>query len=87
MRLAYALALIPLHTAALASDAPLAPSPGATPQVECQKPAMKKVDRAVALRARPLTEEPPAKHIAAVYRSIDGCVTPVVLRDGIGSGR
>ncbi|MEG3122787.1 hypothetical protein [Sphingomonas sp. GB1N7] len=36
------------------------------------------------LNARPLSREPSAAQILAVYRNVDGCPQPVVLREGIG---
>lgn len=34
---------------------------------------------------RRLGEMPPAAHVLTVYRAVDGCPTPVVLRRGIGA--
>ncbi|KQS04643.1 hypothetical protein ASG11_10590 [Sphingomonas sp. Leaf357] len=36
------------------------------------------------LKAKPLGREPSAAQILAVYRNVDGCPQPVVLREGIG---
>lgn len=36
------------------------------------------------LRAHPLTAEPNAKQILTVLRTIEGCTTPVVIREDIG---
>jgi hypothetical protein len=33
-----------------------------------------------------LGDLPPAAHVLSVFRKIDGCVTPVVLRNGIEAG-
>jgi hypothetical protein len=33
-----------------------------------------------------LGDLPPAAHVLTVFRRIDGCVTPVVLRNGIEAG-
>lgn len=37
------------------------------------------------LKARPLIREPSAAQILAVYRNVDGCPQPVVLREDIGN--
>ena len=37
------------------------------------------------LRVQPLGAMPPAAEIRAVYRTVDGCPAPVVLRKGIGA--
>ena len=36
------------------------------------------------VRARPLSEMPPAKQILTVIRTIDGCDVPVIVRENIG---
>ncbi|MDQ2878122.1 MAG: hypothetical protein M3R41_03475 [Pseudomonadota bacterium] len=50
----------------------------------CRNPGV----HAVAGRARPgahaLAAEPPARHIKAVVREIDGCNRPVVVADRVG---
>jgi hypothetical protein len=36
------------------------------------------------LRARPLSDMPPAKQILTVIRTVDGCDVPVIVRENIG---
>lgn len=42
---------------------------------------------AAATSIHPLGAEPPAQHIAAVLRSVNGCRKPIVIRSEVGTPR
>lgn len=65
------------------ADAPAA----ATPQSPvCENHQGMMASQKPAIGARPLNQEPGARHIKAVVRVIDGCSQPIVLREKV-SGR
>jgi hypothetical protein len=72
-----ALAMITPPTMALADPAPQ------TPQRRCATAAPTLVAQGKAELKR-LGDLPPANHMLALWRQVDGCPTPVVLREGIG---
>ncbi len=77
------LALVPLATAS-AQTAPTGRPVAKTP-TQC-KPTAGLVDhRDGTASVRPLAEMPPAARVLTVYREVDGCPTPVVLRRGVGA--
>jgi hypothetical protein len=63
-------------------------TPSATdglPKKECVSPSARQVKTGPKLAGvHKLGEEPPVKQIMTVFREIDGCPVPVVLRQGIG---
>lgn len=69
-------------SATAASGAPHAP---AAARPICQSTAAKAAADAKPLRAHPMTEEPNAREILTVLRTIDGCSRPVVIRDDVGA--
>lgn len=67
----------------------LAAAATATPPIArnapCRQPGTERAATRGSVRIRPLGEMPPARQVLAVYRSIDGCPTPVVVRDEVGA--
>lgn len=63
---------------------PDAPVPRTAKPVGCQPTAGIVTYRGDAARPRTLADMPPAAQIYTVYNVVDGCPTPVVVRDGIG---
>ena len=67
-----------------AADRPLADS---TKPV-CQNPTATLVDgKAPRAGVHTLNQEPPAKQVLTVMRTVDGCVKPVVVREMVGRPR
>jgi hypothetical protein len=89
--LAAALSSAPAQTPA--AIFPPREAPGASPDSapDCPSLAPRYADdrRAWIERSRPRTldELPPARLELAVFRQVDGCPIPAVLRDGIGDAR
>lgn len=72
-----------MFTTLLAGIAMIATTPGSSTADRCASPDTDRVTARPerALRARPLTEMPPARQVLTVYRRVPGC--PVILvRDG-----
>ena len=59
-------------------------TPGAKP---CRRPGADRVDARQPARARKLGEMPPARQVLGVFRTVDGCPTPIVVRDTVGPAR
>ena len=80
----------PLHLALLvslassvtaAADRPLRPSP------TCKNPGAELAAGTPRAGIHPLGQEPPAKQVLTVMRSVDGCVRPVIVREKVGPPR
>jgi len=68
-------------TAAVAADTP--------PVAKAEKPACENhrllnVQTGKAVGVRPLAQEPDARHLQAVVRTLDGCGRPIVLEENVG---
>jgi len=82
MRIVVILALPVMMAAAPAPDP--APESGNVKPV-CQNSAVQKVEqRKTPVGSHRLTAEPPAKQVLTVLRTVDGCSTPVVIREDVG---
>ena len=82
MRLVLLLAALAAPAAA-ADRAPIASSKPA-----CQNPTTTLVDgKAPRAGVHPLDQEPPAKQVLTVMRTINGCVKPVIVREDVGQPR
>jgi hypothetical protein len=53
----------------------------------CPVSRIEQADAAQSPRIALLGEMPPAKHILAVLRTVDGCEKPIVVNDEVGSNR
>ena len=82
MRVVLLLALV--ATPAVAAD-----RPGVSPaKPVCQNPTASHVEgKMPRASVHPLGQEPAAKQVLTVMRTVDGCVKPVVVRDDIGQPR
>lgn len=78
MRASALLAFMLVAPAAFAQEPPASPPKGCTPHAE-------KTAGAVTPRQSNLSELPDAVEIRTVWRMVDGCPKPVVLRDGVGN--
>ena len=66
----------------------LAAATGGTPVVHtepCRRTAVEPVTTGQSIGPRRLGTMPPARQVLAVHRSVDGCPTPVVVRDQVGA--
>jgi hypothetical protein len=72
--------------AILALPALMATAPDPAPvKPVCQNSAVQKAEqRKAPVGPHKLTAEPPAKQVLTVLRTVDGCSTPVVIRDDVG---
>ena len=71
--------------AAPLAAAPRTPAKFAPPRADCPRAAtFHTLDRGKAVKPRKLNELPPANQYAAVYRRIDGCEVPLVVRYKVG---
>ena len=61
-----------------------APTPRTAKPADCQPTAGIVTYRGGDVGPRKLGDLPPASQIYAVYNEVDGCPTPVVVREGIG---
>lgn len=81
-----------LATAASFAQAPAAQAPAALPQMpelrrDCPVDArVRPVGDPEAGRFRRLGDLPPAAHLLTVFRVVDGCPAPVIVRADIGAG-
>ena len=70
----------------LAAAAPAGPQAPKPARPMCQNSATLNVNDPKPRRAiHPLGEEPPARAIRTVLRTVDGCSQPVVIREDIGA--
>lgn len=53
----------------------------------CQVSRIERAEAQQPPRIARLGEMPPAKHIIAVLRTVDGCETPIVVSDQVGANR
>jgi len=54
----------------------------------CKNPGTELVtDKTPRGGVHPLDQEPPAKQVLTVMRSVDGCVKPVIVREDLGQPR
>ncbi len=53
----------------------------------CQVSRIEQADTQQKPRIAQLGEMPPAKHIIAVLRTVDGCETPIVVNEEVGINR
>jgi len=82
MRAVLLLALVAAPAAA--ADRPLTESS----KPVCQNPTATLVDgKAPRAGVHPLNQEPAAKQVLTVMRTVDGCAKPVVVREEIGRPR
>jgi len=93
MRLLLLAAVASVATASVSAPAAPAKSPLASPASHCPRTTAYqafdrgKFDRGKAVKPQKLTELPPANHYAAVYRLINGCEVPLVVRYNVGGRR
>ncbi|MEO5865711.1 MAG: hypothetical protein ABIS14_03080 [Sphingomonas sp.] len=74
--------------AMLIAASSFATTPGKNPlKPICRNPEARLAKGGDKPGAHPLAAEPPAKHLYAVARSIDGCNRPVVINDTVGAKR
>ena len=73
-----------MSTLLLALAAAAAPAPTIRTQ-PCRRAAAEPVAARPSSPVRRLGDMPPARQVLGVYRSIDGCPTPVVVRDEVGA--
>lgn len=71
-----------LVTLALSAAAPAAAAPAAP---ICQVSRIQQAGTQQPPRIARLGEMPPARHIIAVLRTIDGCETPIVVSEEVGA--
>lgn len=83
MRMLFVLAGL-FASAAIAAERPDGEPGGKT---ACKERAVIADSKPKAVGARPLGQEPDARHLQAVMRRVDGCSQPAVLRDRVGTGR
>lgn len=78
--------LISLIAAMIAAPAVVYPAvPIAARDAKCpERPSVFDAAAASIPKARRLDREPPASLYLTVYREVDGCATPVVLRKDVG---
>jgi hypothetical protein len=76
---------MPLLVALALSSATTAASPPAKPI--CPVSRIEQADTQHKPHIAMLGEMPPAKHIIAVLRTVDGCETPIVVSDQVGANR
>ena len=57
------------------------------PGKACARPTSERVRTSEPVRARKLGEMPPGKQLLAVYREVDGCPKPIVVREEVGQLR
>ena len=80
-----ALVLLPLIAApALARDEPPKPPPAKADAAACENPKLHQAEHDAPVRAHPLDQEPGARQEIAVVRAIDGCITPIIVRENVG---
>ncbi|HEU0044885.1 hypothetical protein [Sphingomonas sp.] len=60
------------------------PLPAATLQKTCPTRAADRVTARQPARIRPLADMPPARLIKGVFREVDGCPQPIVVREQVG---
>lgn len=90
MRLLLLLPLLALGASATAQ--PFSPDdrsavPGVAGMPMCQDSGITRVDETGGAAMRKLGELPPANHILTVLRTENGCIKPVIVRQGIGAPR
>jgi hypothetical protein len=70
----------------LATLVVMAPAQAAPGKPICQNDKVRPIDKPSGpARARPLAEEPNARRVLTVVRTLDGCQTPVYVSGEIGS--
>lgn len=78
-----------LLMSAMLSAPAIAPQPTGVPRSPPRRcasgPGLTEYRADAGLAAHPLDREPPAALLLGLYRVVDGCPTPVVLRRGLGS--
>lgn len=81
MRIAFLVMALPLAPA-------MAAQPAFPPKVadKCKPANVKAADGQIpSARARPLADMPPAVEIKALYREVNGCPKPIVVRRNVGN--
>lgn len=68
--------------AALPSVAAERPTPA--PLKQCAQPQPEQIEARHPIGMRKLGEIAPAKQLLGVYRSVDGCPNPIVVREEVG---
>ena len=87
-----AAALLPPPSTPAADPAPRARewSPSSSPPLsnsECRRPSLRPAETPIPKEAKRLGELPPGDLILTVYREIDGCLEPVIVRQDVGATR
>lgn len=71
---------------AVPADRALPGARSATSTQDCRRPDVILADAPAAPEAKRLGELPPGDLILSVYREVDGCMAPVIVRYGEGRG-
>ena len=78
----FALLLVLAATPVAAADRPMLAGPA------CKNPGAELIgEKTPRVGAHPLNQEPPAKQVLTLMRSVDGCVKPVIVRADLGQPR
>jgi hypothetical protein len=88
MRLLFALAAVAAPFASAPAQSPSADDPRARPlggRTDCRPPMVRPADREWKGELRRLGELPPGQLTLTVFREVDGCPDPLIVRYGIGS--
>jgi hypothetical protein len=66
---------------------PLLAATKPAPAKPCPRPQMDRADARQPARMQKLGEMPPGKQILGLFREVDGCPTPIVVREEVGQPR
>ncbi|PZN95833.1 MAG: hypothetical protein DCF31_05725 [Alphaproteobacteria bacterium] len=57
------------------------------PDRRCEEPRPRLAQRKAPVAPHRLDRQPPAAHFLALFRTVDGCLAPLVVRSAIGGDR